>query len=517
MNMVRVLFEGPETLADGTERIFETRDEQFFIRGDQPELAAGIVWKRPGGQVLNAKASISRLDVRRGQASTSTAITSSGSNQSSIAQTSAITDDMRFDADYSLPAFDGTLKAIGFARLRSNDATTRFTLFDAPGNPMADRAFEEESASQEWVARFEQQWRESDGKSWQLAGEAAYNSLDLTTSLLAFDPATPSQVLSETQSRTMIEELRSEITVAHQRRLNSQSSLQISIGGEVSEIGQTGFRRAFFRPKGFANYTLKPGSDWTLSARIAREVGQINFRNFASTVSLIEGVSTQENLGLVPQQSWVITGRAERIFEAGHTFSLALTREHISDLVDRIPLGTDGDAVGNIPTASRTAIETSVTLVGSGLGLPGVQLDLNGNWQWSSVIDPIGGFDRDIGNLRVRDLRLRFRHDLPRSDWSYGLELREIKLAPVFRATLTEFRNVPGGALSPGTNAVFIENKDLFGLRARIEVSELLGQKSRFRRLTHSGRRDLTPIVRIENRERSLGGPVLSLSLGRTF
>ncbi|WP_209349511.1 hypothetical protein [Pontixanthobacter sp. CEM42] len=382
---------------------------------------------------------------------------------------------------------------------------------------MADRAFEEESASQEWVARFEQQWRESDGKSWQLAGEAAYNSLDLTTSLLAFDPATPSQVLSETQSRTMIEELRSEITVAHQRRLNSQSSLQISIGGEVSEIGQTGFRRAFFRPKGFANYTLKPGSDWTLSARIAREVGQINFRNFASTVSLIEGVSTQENLGLVPQQSWVITGRAERIFEAGHTFSLALTREHISDLVDRIPLGTDGDAVGNIPTASRTAIETSVTLVGSGLGLPGVQLDLNGNWQWSSVIDPIGGFDRDIGNLRVRDLRLRFRHDLPRSDWSYGLELREIKLAPVFRATLTEFRNVPGGALSPGTNAVFIENKDLFGLRARIEVSELLGQKSRFRRLTHSGRRDLTPIVRIENRERSLGGPVLSLSLGRTF
>ena len=502
-------------IPDGTG--FETRDEIFSIRGNQPALSGNISWKRPNGHILNAKASYSRLDLNRRQSTVNSAITPRGMDGSSLAQLSAIQDNFRFDTDYSLPALGGNLKLIGLARRGSNEAVSRLTIEDPLGNRLADQAFEESSSTSEGILRFEQQWSGDGDTSWQLAGEGAFNALDLETVFLTFSNASPADIVSQIPSATKVEELRGELTLAHRRRLGANSNLQISLGGELSQISQGSFARGFFRPKGFAAYTIQPGKGWTFVARIDRQVGQINFRDFAATVSLFDEVSTQDNVDLVPQQSWVFSGRAERVFNGGHIAALNVTHERITDIVDRIPIGASGDAVGNIPSASRWGVDANFSLLGASFGVPGARLDLKGAWQWSSVTDPIGGFQRDIGNLRLRDMSIRFRHDLPGTDLSYGFEFQDIKLAPVFRSTFVQFRNIPGGALSPGTNAVFAEHKNLFGLRARIQVSEFLGQKSRFRRAIFAGRRDAAPIDRVEQRERSLNGPVITLSFGRSF
>lgn len=515
--MVRIVLDGPETLSDPDGNVFETRDEEWALRGDQPQLSTSVTWNRPNGHVLNAKTSFDRLSSARRQTSVSTATSSRGDNGSSIAQNFGVQNNLRFDADYSLPALGGDLKLISLFARRDSNADTRLTAADISGNTLVDQAFEEASTASEAIFRFEQQWSGSDNQSWQLAGEGAFNSLDLEADFRTFSNSDPTEVATQASTQTTIEELRGEATLAHRRRIGRNGSLQISIGGELSQIRQGEFERIFFRPKGFASYTLQPWEGWTATARIAREVGQINFRDFAATVSLFDGTTSQDNLELVPQQSWVFSGRAERVFADGHIASFSVTHERISDLVDRIPVGESGDAVGNIPSARRSGVEANITLLGAPFGLRGAQLDFNGAWQWSSVTDPIEGFTRDIGDLRLRDLTLSFRHDLPDTDWAYGFVLQDIKLAPVFRSTLAEYRNVPRGGLTPGTNAIYVEHSDLLGLRARLQVSEFLGQQSRFRRDIHAGRRDVALLDRVEERERSLNGPVITLSLGRSF
>ncbi|MEO1658575.1 MAG: TonB-dependent receptor plug domain-containing protein [Pseudomonadota bacterium] len=517
LTSIRVDFVGPETLTTADGELFETRDETFTIQGDEPSLSGSLRWDRSNGHILNAKTSFTWLDLARDQVSESMAVTArglSGLNAGGFGQDQI---DARFDTDYSFPFAQGTLKLISVAALEHSDAMTRIAIDDPSGLPLDRRGFDEESTSTEAIARFEQTWSGSEGRSWQLAGEGAFNQLELETNLLSFNTADPDIVTSSSRSETTIEERRGEATLAHSRGLSSKSDLQISLGTEYSTIEQGAVQRHFVRPKGFVSYTTRPRDNWTLSARAAREVGQINFRDFAASVSLFEEVTRENNPELVPEQSWVLTGRAERRFRDGHVASMEVEHELISDLVDRIPLGESGDAIGNIPEANQTTLDTALTLIGKPFGLDGAQLDLRGIWRWSSLTDPIEGFDREIGGIRTKDLSADFRHDIAGTSWSYGFTFQDLEVAPSYQSTLVQLRNVPAGGLTPGDNIAFVEHRDLFGFRARLTVSEFLGRVSRFERVIHEGRRDITPVDRIEDRRRTLGGPFWGLSVGRTF
>ncbi len=513
---VRVDFAGPETLRSSDGVIFENRYETLSIAGNQPVLSGSLTWTRPSGEIFNAKASLGQLDLEREQVSASSAATPRGFSGSNIGAFSQLQTSTRFDADYTLPAFGGSLILITVASNVDDDARTRLSIDSDDGQRLARSGFDEVSRSTELVARFEQSWGDQ-GRSWQLAGEGAFNALDLETERLAFSLDNSDAIISQTSSATTIEELRTELSLTHSRRLSERADLQISAGAEVSTLSQGSVERAFVRPKGFAAYTLRPNSDWTLLARLARKVGQLRFRDFAASVSLFEGVETGSNTELVPEQSWVLTGRVERRFTDGHIASLEVEHERITDLVDRIPLASGGDAVGNIPEATQTRIQLRATLLGAPVGLEGVQLDLRGAWISSSVEDPVEGFARDINDVRIRDLRIDFRHDLPGQPWSYGFTLQGLELSPVYRANFIQFRNVPTGGLTPGTNIIFVEHNDVFGLRARISVSEFVGHESNFSRTLYDGRRDAAQIDRIEQRSRSLQGPYFRLGLGRTF
>lgn len=515
--MVRVLFEGPETLSDPEGNVFETREESLSIRGVQPVLSGSLTWTRPNGHILNTKASYDRLSVDRVQTSLTSAVLPRGVDSLNIAGSEQDQSILRLDADYQLPAFAGTLKLIGFANLQDRYVSTRLTIDDPTGVPLAEQGFDEASRELEGVLRAEQTWSSGDTRSWQLAAEGVFNQLDLATEFLIFDPADPAEIIAQQSLDTVIEEWRGEATLAHRRKLGLKSDIQLSIGGEYSVIRQGEIEREFVRPKGFLALTTRPTQNWTLTGRIAREVGQINFRDFAASVSLFDEIARENNSELVPDQSWLLSGRAERRFKSGHVLAITAEHERITDLVDRIPLGDTGDAIGNIPSSTRSSIGATATLLGAPFGLKGAQLDLRARFQWSSVIDPLEGFQREIGNLRTRDLRAEFRHDIPGTDWAYGFVFREQELAPVFQATLVQFRNVPGGALTPGENSVFLEHKDFFGLRARLQVSEFIGQRTDFTRIISAGRRDTAPLDRIEDRSRSLNGPVISLSIGRAF
>lgn len=512
---VRASFIGPETLEDVDGDVFERRQERLFIIGNQPTLSGSVNWTLPDDRVLNAKAAVTQLDLERPQDSVSAAVTSRGFDGSNLAVFRQQRRNYRLDADYRFPAFGGALKVITFASRTDNQAATRLTIDSTAEGPIANRRFREDSVQQERIVRFEQNWDRA--HSWQLALEGATNALDLDTVFEVFDPLLLTTVISTSAASTRITESRAELTVAHRRALTDHLDLQVSIGGETSTLEQGAVRRRFDRPKGFVSLNFTPDDDWTISARATRDVGQINFRDFAANVSLIEEITTENNPALKPDQSWLMTLRGERRFSAGHVASLSVSHERIRDLVDRIPLGESGDAIGNIDDARRDEVNAVVTLVGAPFGLPGARFDLRGRWQRSALTDPIEGFERDIGHLITQDLQAEFRHDVAGTPWSYGFTAQQLEIAPRYQSTLVQFRNVPGGGLTPGQNTVFVEHKDWFGLRVRATLSEFVGQYSKLTRTIYDGRRDVAQIDRVERRRRDLDGPYVSLSVGKTF
>ncbi|MEO1580249.1 MAG: hypothetical protein AAFR91_00290 [Pseudomonadota bacterium] len=515
--MVRAVFEGPETVTDSNGARYELRDELRLIDGNQQEVSGSFSWPFGEERSLSAKASLLRLDVSRPQESLTQAVTSRGVDSRNLATADQARVSARLDADYRFPVFGGIQKWIAFASQTESVSRTRVTIDQVDVGPVADRRFRDDSQDEELILRLEQSWEDTKRNSWQLATEAAWNTLDLSTLFATADPINAENILSQSPLDTEIREQRAELTFAHRRALGRHVDLQLSIGGETSTLEQGSVRRRFDRPKGFASINVTPSDRWTLTARAARDVGQINFRDFAASVSLIEEVVTENNPELVPQQSWRYALRAEHRFESGHVVSVEGVHEQINDLVDRIPLGENGDAIGNIPSAHRNQLIAVMTLVGAPLGLPGAQLDVRGSWQRSSVIDPIESFEREIGRLRTRDIRAEFRHDVPETKWAYGFILQDLDLAPLYQSTLVQFQDIPSGGLTPGQNTLFVEHKDLIGFRIRASLSEFIGQTSDFARIIHSGRRDVAPVDRVEQRSRELGGPFFTLSIGRTF
>ncbi|MEM6819129.1 MAG: hypothetical protein AAF578_10110 [Pseudomonadota bacterium] len=515
--MVRAVFEGPETVTDSDGALYELRDELRLIDGNQQEVSGSISWPIGEDRSLSAKASLLRLDVSRPQESLTQAVTSRGVDSINLATADQARVSARLDADYRFPLFGGTQKWIAFASQTESVSRTRVTIDQVDVGPVADRRFRDDSRQEELILRLEQSWEDARRNSWQLATEAAWNTLDLSTLFAIADPNNAEDILSRSPLDTEIREQRAELTFAHRRAVGRNVDLQLSVGGETSTIEQGTVRRRFDRPKGFASINMTPNDRWTLTARVSRDVGQINFRDFAASVSLIEEVVRENNPELVPQQSWRYALRAEHRFDSGHVVSVEGVHEQIDDLVDRIPLGEDGDAIGNIPSAHRDQLIAVMTLVGAPLGFPGAQLDVRGSWQRSSVIDPIEGFEREIGRLRTRDIRAEFRHDVSETDWAYGFILQDLELAPFYQSMLVQFQNTPSGGLTPGQNTLFVEHKDLMGFRIRASLSEFVGQTSDFARVIHSGRRDIAPIDRVEQRSRELGGPFFSLSVGRVF
>jgi len=515
--MIRAGLFGPETLSTADGSVFEDRDESFVVKGEQPEFSGSLSWNGKAGRSLNAKASIDRLNVQRPQISKTTARSSRGVNSLNRSLQSQDQTNLRFDVDMMFPAFAGNLKLIGLVDRQDNDLASEVIAVTDLNDFLSNRLFEETTVSQEGIFRLEQTWTNPQGHSWQLAGEGAVNQLDLETRLSSFGTLSRNDLQFRLDSNDLIEETRGELTLAHSRNVTSKFDLQTSIGFEVSNIGTGETNRDFFRPKGFAALTYRPNDHWTWSARLAREVGQINFRDFAASVSLVEEVETVQNANLVPPQSWIASGRVERRFSDGHVLSIDASHERISNLIDRIPIGETGDGVGNIETASRTGLGALLILVGEPIGLAGTRLDLKGTWQWSSVEDPVDGFERDFSGLLKENIEADFRHDIASTDWSYGASVQRRSIAPLYRTNLVQFRNVPAGALTPGENSIFLERKNTFGLRVRLTLSEFLEQESQFSRIIFAGRRDVSAVDRIESRERDLDGPFLKLSLSRVF
>jgi hypothetical protein len=417
------------------------------------------------------------------------------------------------NADYEFALGAGRLKLIGLRHFDHEPiVTTRITRFDSGADDEGVR-FNRDSRIAETVGRAEYGWKT--GKNdWQISFERAFNSLDQRGGLFELDGDGEFEEVDFPEGTGKVQEVRYEAIGTFSRPLSPKLDLQIAAGGEISKLERVDGDlppRKFFRPKGSITLGWRPAKGWDASLKLRRRVGQISFYDFLAQPKLEQDRENSGNPNLVPPQSWEIEAEVGKELGAWGKTRLKLYAHRIDDIIDIIPIGEDGEAIGNLPRATRFGLESTSTILFDPIGWKGAKLDLTFGFEPTSVRDPLTGEKRAISNNRDRWAELTFRHDIPGSKIAWGIAASHEHYAKSF--FLTEVNREWEG---PVFADVFVEHKDLMGMTVRFTLGNVLNARHRFDRTVFDGRRESDPIDFIE-KHNQLIGPIFALSVRGNF
>ncbi|HEX9805907.1 MAG TPA: TonB-dependent receptor [Alteraurantiacibacter sp.] len=407
-----------------------------------------------------------------------------------------------FGGDIAFPLGPGTLKLIGLESYRTSDFSTQSIIDPDNGDPSFGIRFTQHSESGERIGRSEYSWPMAGG-DWQISAEAAFNRLDQVSSLFALDPMGDFDEIPFPAGTGGVREDRYEAILSYSTQLAQNLSMQLSLGGESSKISQIGtgaLSRSFRRPKGRFSLAWAPHAGFDISFTVERKVGQLDFEDFLANVNLSADNANAANNDLRPEQSWETDLEIAKDLGAWGSMTVNFFDNRITDFITIVPLPGGGEGVGNVGSARIYGVAFNGTLRFDPAGLTGAQLEMEGQFRKSRLDDPTTGEERSFDNSIPRNVEFTFRHDVPRSEWAWGVGLRNTDFNPYYR--VTEF----GFDYNVKTNLrVFIEHKDIFGLTVQARLNNILEQEAVLQRTVWDGPRDSSPILFAENRRREIG------------
>ena len=376
-------------------------------------------------------------------------------------------------------------------------------------DPDGSQLFEINAEAGERIGRSVLRYKMSPELSFEGGGEIAYNYRKQQVALTVDGAPIPLPA-----SDVKVEELRGEAFVQGTWRPSPQWSLEGGIRVERSTIEQSGDttkERSFTYPKPRLVATWSPTEDDQLRMRIEREVGQLNFQDFASEVNLNSGQQTTGNSELEPNKTWVYEAAYEKRFWEGAAAVLTYRYEDITDVVDLFPreieVDTNNDNIpdttqlvvgpGNIGSGKNEEVSLNLTLPLASVGMKGAEVKVEAKWQNSEVTDPLTGQKRRISGQRPDDITLNFRQDLPEYNLTFGLgwfpgwEESYYQIDVVEHLKLRDFYNS------------FVEWKPNSGFTLRAELSNLDPFSFNITRSIYDGRRDQNPLREIETERRN--------------
>ena len=365
----------------------------------------------------------------------------------------------------------------------------------------------------ETIGRGEYQWKMFGG-DWQLSGEAAFNKLDNVASIAVLDPAGAWVDQPFEGGTGGVSEDRYEALLSFGRKLTDKLNFQIIAGAEHSTITQTGMNgltRSFFRPKGSISLAWTPSPDFDISVKLRRRVLQLSFYDFLARAFLNDGNQNESNNDLRPQQDWTYEAEINRKFGAWGSTKIILIYRDVEDRVDVIPIGANGEAVGNIAKAKAGAIDWTATINLDPAGIKGMRLEPRMLLQKSSLRDPFTGEKRQWNGFTDTVISLGLRHDIPASDWAWGGDVEYSHYQPNYRRT--QIDKVWEG---PVWASVFVEHKDVLGLTVRASIRNIANARSKRDRTAYTGVRGESPVSFVEERDRLIG-PIFSFSVRGKF
>ena len=418
------------------------------------------------------------------------------------------------NGDYEFALGPGRLKLIGVRHwehepLVLNDVTD----FLSSGAPSIGSRFSRDTHIGETIGRGEYHWK-SGSNDWQVSLERAFNSLDQKGALFELNPTGQFVEVPFPEGTGKVTEVRYEGIATLSRPLAPNLDLQVAAGAEISRLDRVDDdqpARKFFRPKGSLTLGWRPAKDWDVSLKLRRRVGQISFYDFLAQPKLSQDRENAGNPNLVPPQSWEIeTEIAHDLGKWGKT-RLNLHYYRVSDIVDVIPIGEDGQGIGNLPRADRWGAESTSTINFDPIGWKGAKLDLNIGAEATSVKDPLTHKRRPITNIQDVWGSAQIRNDIPGTPFAWSAYLQYRHYTKNFY--LTEIYSEQD---LPWIAGFYVEDKNFLGLTVRATVDNIIEGGHFFDRTVYSGFRDRAPISFIEQ-HRDFVGPLFTLSVKGTF
>lgn len=502
---------GRENVFDGTGNLTEYREEDSTFIADFVGFNGGLNWKPSNGHIanLNAEYNLWEPDERE----TSSVFSPDGTLiRQTVFQFKENEWNSEVSGDYELGVGPGRLKFIGLQRNEHSPTRSRFFGADIDGQNLRNQIFDRVVDESESILRGEYNLSGANNSDWQFSLEGAFNTLESDAMLFRGTTFDSVERIDMGDPGVRVEEKRGEAFVTHGRQLNQDLRFQVSLGAEQSEImsdGANGQTRNFTRPKGSASLAWTMDEKTNVNVSVSREVGQLNFFDFVSNVDLNQGDDQTGNVDIVPDQRWRAALEVERDFGEWGAITAEIFGEQIEDLVDQVPIGT-GEGPGNIDDAARIAMEVEGTLKFDKLGWSGAQLEYEVFLQDTFLDDPLTGETRDFNQNTIYYYELNFRHDIPNTDWAWGINYEKFEQAPRFRSDVRTLYTQPQG-FAWG----FVEHKDIFGMTGTLFYANLLDSDDNLNRLVFDPNRT-GDLARIEDRSRNFGG-ILTLRLKGTF
>ena len=490
--------------------VIDVRDERFSSFVDRPKVSGSFKYSGPAETIGNLNLSYQLFRYRFVEESER-----SGPGQVDRLRRVETTErehNYEISGDYEFGLGGGRLKLIGLHNFeRSPVVTTAITNF-LDGSDRTGSRFSQTGDETETIGRAEYRWKAGPA-DWQVSAEAAFNVLDNVSGFFLLEPGGGFEEVPLPGGTAKVSEDRGEITATYGRPLSRTLSVQLSLGAEYSKLsltGETSNSRSFYRPKGFISAAWKPSPRFDLNAKLERKVGQLNFFDFLASENLQGGSSNAGNPNLVPPQSWDAEIQGVRNFGSLGTTSLRLYGRLISDIVDQIPIGETGEAPGNIDRATVYGLVWKSTVYFADWGWKGAKLDTLVELQKTRVDDPLTGDPRPISGYTLRYIDVSLRHDIPNSDWAWGAGASHFVPGKSYR-----LGQLVSSSEGPVFANVFVEHKDVFGLKVRGQLGNIFDADSVLDRVVYVGRRT-GPISFIEDRNRKIG-PIFSFNVSGSF
>jgi hypothetical protein len=244
----------------------------------------------------------------------------------------------------------------------------------------------------------------------EAGGEAAYNMLDVKQAFSVGGVGVPLPSAS-----VKVEEVRGEAFGKATWRVNPKLTLEGGLRLETSTIKQSGDadnEESFFyaKPRFLASWT--PMADNQVRFRIEREVGQLDFEDFAASSDLEDNTVYGGNVDLEPEQRWISELTYERRFWEQGVVSIGYRHDEIIGVIDRLPLPGGLSATGNIGDGTLDRLSMNIVVPTDRLGITGGRFTFKNDWNETHVTDPTTGKDRPISEIRPTQANIGFQQDI---------------------------------------------------------------------------------------------------------
>lgn len=356
----------------------------------------------------------------------------------------------------------------------------------------------------------------NENHSVEFGGEIAVNARDTSIELFSDDGVTVTPIVLPV-ANTRVEETRSEIFANHVWTINDALSLESGLRYEMSEIVQTGDANqtrsfAYAKPSITLNWRRDDQNRFRVTGR--RDVAQLQFGKFASSVDVADNNSTLGNPDYVPQRTWTIEAEWQRSFGHDGSLSLRVGQDWIEDLDGFVAITTPSgvfDAPGNIGDGTNFRVTANLTTPLDGFGIPNATLVTFAEWYNTNIEDPLTGEDRMFDGYREWEFSFDFRQTFPESQMAWGWDYHWVSDGEVYRARESRVFGKTDGDLD-----LYVETTRWGGITTRLGVDAVINNGDDRQRVFYDGSRADGIVAATEYRNESMGS-TWYLSLRGTF